>query len=103
MLHEAALVTARLARALADLGLGLQDAHPWNILFDSTRGKWIDLGSICPIQSVSSSWIHEFRRHVVVPLALHSLGWHGMADSVTSTHQVTGAKAAWDTRLLRAV
>jgi hypothetical protein len=101
VLREAGLVTARLGRALADLGLGLSDAHPWNVLFDGTRGVWIDLGSIVPMTNVSRSWVREFRSDVVLPLVLHSIGWHGLGDSMMSTFRTKNAKAHWDHRPLR--
>ena len=34
MLRDAALTTLDLLEALADYGLTLKDAHPWNVLFD---------------------------------------------------------------------
>lgn len=98
MLHEAGLATARLGATLAFEGLGLLDAHPWNILFAGSRATWVDLGSIAPVQRISSSWVAEFRRHVVLPLALRRLGWQTMADAVWRDHPGDGVKALWERR-----
>jgi hypothetical protein len=103
MLREAGLLVARLGRALAELGLGLEDAHPWNVLFDDTRAVWIDLGSIVRADHVSVPWILEFRRHVAVPLALHAIGRHRLADMVAAEHRTIKAKAFWERRPLRDV
>jgi SAM-dependent methyltransferase len=46
MLKDAALMTLRIARALARHNLVLQDAHPYNIFFDGARPYFIDLGSV---------------------------------------------------------
>ena len=48
MLKGAALLTLRIASQLARHGLMLQDAHPWNVFFDGTEPRFIDLGSVVP-------------------------------------------------------
>lgn len=103
MLYEAGLTIARVGRALARIGYGLVDAHPWNILFDGPRACWVDVGSLAPMTTVGSAWIAEFRRHVVLPLALRGLRWHTMADAVWRDHPGTGVKALWEPRPIRAV
>ena len=77
MLKDASLVTLDLMKNLADENLMLQDAHPWNILFDGTKPVFVDLGSIIPIGS-SSHWVaaDEFRRFFLHPLMLMAEG-HG--------------------------
>ena len=82
MLREAGLTIARLGGVLARHGLGLQDAHPWNVLFDGTRPVFVDLGSITGSPEVAWVWVEEFRTSVVLPLALHGLGRHAIAEAV---------------------
>src|SRR4051794_39178120 len=48
MLKDAALLTLDLEIELATSGLTLQDAHPWNVLFDGPTPCWVDFGSIVP-------------------------------------------------------
>ncbi|CAN5490694.1 hypothetical protein BH24CHL9_BH24CHL9_11970 [soil metagenome] len=103
MLHEVGLTIARLGRALADLRAGLQDAHPWNVLFDSTRAIWIDIGSVVPARPISDAWVNEFRRHIAVPLELRARGWHSLADLVWRDHPGTGVKALLERGRLRDV
>lgn len=86
-LGDAARVTAALQRRLLRHGLMLKDAHPWNLLFDGTQARFIDLGSIVAYRGqVPQRWYREFRRHMVVPLALHRLGAHAAADAIVSEH-----------------
>ena len=46
MLRDAGLVTVDLADALVDDGCTLQDAYPWNVLFDGARPVHVDFTSI---------------------------------------------------------
>jgi Tellurite resistance protein TehB len=46
MLKEAALAVLDLEIELLKNGLGLQDCHPWNVLFDGTKPVFVDFGSI---------------------------------------------------------
>ncbi len=48
MLKDAALNILTLQRKLLDEGLCLQDAHPWNVLFDGPDPRFVDFGSIVP-------------------------------------------------------
>ena len=50
MLKQAALLTLELCIRLAEKELTLQDAHPWNILFDGHTPVFIDLGSMTPVR-----------------------------------------------------
>jgi hypothetical protein len=98
MLRDAGSMTARLGLVMAQHGLALHDAHPWNILFEGTRPVWIDLGSIRVADHVRRAWVWEFRRHFVLPLVLHRLGLRRLADSVQDTHQggwKTGLDRRW--------
>lgn len=103
MLREAGLLIATLGRALASHGFGLLDAHPWNVLFSGTRAVWVDLGSIGPAAPISSGWLAEFRRHIVVPLSLHAAGLHSLGDRVMSEHRTVGAKGLLDGRGIRQI
>lgn len=103
MLQAAAVAILRLSRALLDRRLRLKDAHPWNVLFDGVRPVFVDLGSICDGTSVPWQWLAELRRHVIVPLALHSMSLHRLGDAVMREHRTRGAKGAWDSRLLQAM
>jgi len=75
MLKEAALALLDLSLALAEMGLELQDAHPWNILFDGTRPIFIDFSSIIPIQT-PDRWLpeNEFIGMFYNPLRLMAAG-----------------------------
>jgi hypothetical protein len=83
MLKDAALLTLDLSLALAELGLELQDAHPWNILFDGCEPKFIDFGSIVPIRN-PETWLpfREFIGTFYNPLQLMSQGCHDQARSL---------------------
>jgi hypothetical protein len=79
MLKAAALKTLDLEIELSARGLTLQDAHPWNVVFDGTEPQFVDFGSIVPRPSTWSSpeaWpAHEmFRRFFLHPLILMSEG-----------------------------
>ena len=101
MLRDAGIAMAGLGAALSGFGLGLHDGHPWNILYAGPRPVFVDLGSIIETSEVTKGWIREFRRHVVLPLALHRIGLHRLADAVQRT-QRGGATAQMDRRFMRA-
>jgi len=48
MLREAGLATLELAIELVDRELMLQDAYPWNVLFDGHRAVFVDVTSVVP-------------------------------------------------------
>lgn len=75
LLREAASATLRIEQRLRPAGLTLQDAHPWNLLFDGTRPVFIDLGSIVPLAD-RDHWqsAADTQRWFVNPLALASEG-----------------------------
>jgi hypothetical protein len=100
MLRDAGVMVARLGSVLAEHGLSLHDAHPWNVLFEGPRPVWIDLGSLRAGVGVSKAWTWEFRQHFVLPLALHRAHLGHLADAVQRTH-LGGWKAALDRRWLR--
>lgn len=75
MLKDAALLTLNLTLELNKLGLDLQDAHPWNILFDGCRPIFIDFGSIVPFRKkISKSFYKEFAGTFTNPLILMEAG-----------------------------
>lgn len=82
MLRDAGVLIARLGERLSAHGLGLQDAHPWNVLFRGSRPVFVDLGSIIEDATVTPAWVEEYRRTIVLPLALHGARMHGIADAV---------------------
>lgn len=96
MLRDAGVLIAQLGAALAHRGLGLHDAHPWNVLYDGTRPVFIDLGSVTEGSGITTSWMREFRRHIILPLALHRIGLHQLADAVQRTPH-----GGWTARLDR--
>ena len=73
-LKDAALVILSLQAELSKNGLTLQDAHPWNVLFDGSHPLFVDFCSIVP--AVDRSWraYDEFRRFFLNPLRLMSEG-----------------------------
>lgn len=76
MFKDAALCLIDMAIELAQHGLTLADAHPWNLLFDVGRRKpvFVDLGSIQPINSLVWTASDEFYRFCLYPLVLMSQG-----------------------------
>ena len=50
MLRDAALLTLDLNIALLDYDCMLQDAYPWNVLFDSSQPVFVDFTSIVPFR-----------------------------------------------------
>src|SRR5262245_54280963 len=73
MLKEAALLTLELCIRLAEKELTLQDAHPWNILFDGHNPVFIDLGSIIPArQDIIWAPYQQFCNFFLFPLYLYS-------------------------------
>jgi hypothetical protein len=101
MLRDAGVMMARLGASLTRHGLGLHDAHPWNVLYDGPRPVFVDLGSIIETRQVSSAWTREFRRDIVLPLALHRVGLHEIASAIEGTER-SGWKARLDRRRFRA-
>jgi 23S rRNA U2552 (ribose-2'-O)-methylase RlmE/FtsJ len=75
MLKDAALAVIDIAIELAQEGLTLQDAHPWNILFNGSKPIFVDFGSIIPARP-NTQWpaAGEFYRYFVYPLRLMSDG-----------------------------
>ena len=83
MLKDAALAMIDLALQLARKGLILKDAHPWNMLFRTTRPVFVDLTSIAPLRN-ESDWraYDEFCRFCYYPLILMAHGLDRIARSL---------------------
>ena len=75
MLKSAARCTLDLNIALLEHGCMLQDAYPWNILFDSTTPVFIDFTSIVPADK-RLLWpaYQQFVNFFIYPLKLMSMG-----------------------------
>lgn len=75
MLKDAAILVLDLELELNRKGLTLHDAHPWNVLFDGTRPRYVDFGSIVPLQETAIWPAHDlFCRFLLRPLQLQSCG-----------------------------
>jgi hypothetical protein len=83
MIKDATVFMLELSLGLAKHGLFLNDIKPGNILFDSTRPVWIDLGAVVPIESVSPRrWLRRFWQNSLFPLWLMSRGMGGLGRLV---------------------
>jgi hypothetical protein len=83
MLRAAALSVLRLERELLRDGLTLQDAHPYNVLFDGPTPVWVDLGSLVPVCH-GEPWCayEEFLAYYTRPLKIMAMGHPGIARSL---------------------
>ena len=72
MLRDAALLTLDICLRVSDHGLVLQDASPWNLVFDRTRPIFVDFTSVVP-QDQKLLWVayDQFCRLFLFPLALY--------------------------------
>lgn len=70
MLYEAGRVTLDLADALLELGMGLKDATPYNILFRGPQAVFVDLLSFERRHPGDSTWLPyaQFQRTFTLPL-----------------------------------
>ncbi|MCE1245907.1 MAG: class I SAM-dependent methyltransferase [Firmicutes bacterium] len=75
MLQKAAVMTVELSLELIKHRLTLQDAYPWNILFEGTKPIFIDVGSITPF-SDKYLWLpyQQFCNFFLFPLYLYGTG-----------------------------
>ena len=80
MLREAGLTTLDLAIAALDYDLMLQDAYPWNVLFDGAKAVFVDLTSLVPLDRAVIWPPHEqFEAFFYRPLALANQGQSDVA------------------------
>jgi SAM-dependent methyltransferase len=81
MFKDAALTLVDLAIELAQQGLTLGDAHPWNLLFDidECHPVFVDLGSVTAINDATWRVYDEFCRFCLYPLQLISCGQYRIA------------------------
>ena len=88
MLRDAALAVIDIETELAEHGLTLQDAHPWNVLFDGPKPLNVDFGSIVPA-SVDALWPahEEYRRFFVHSLHLMVRGHGRIARWLLHDHE----------------
>jgi len=83
MLKEAALLTLDLDLELARYGLMLQDAHPFNVLFDGCRPQFVDFTAIVPAGERPVGWVNEqFHRTFTWPLQMMARGHGRVARSL---------------------
>ncbi len=88
-LRAAGLVYLRVAEVLAEEGLCLKDAHPWNVLFDRSIPYVIDWGSIRPMAELDwTLWYLQFRKYFLVPLYLFSIGQLRIPRAMLREHVV---------------
>jgi hypothetical protein len=107
MLRDAALTTLDLAIELLQEGLCLQDAHPWNVLFDGPDPCYVDFGSIAPLEEADHVFAaDEFDEFFRFPLLLMAAGQARIARSLLHDHErgVTPDEfaALWEHESLRA-
>jgi hypothetical protein len=71
MLKDAALLTLDLCLALSGHQLVLQDAYPWNVLFEGPRPVFVDFTSVTP-EDPHLLWVayDQFCRFFLFPLAI---------------------------------
>src|ERR1043166_4891681 len=93
MLKDAALLQLHLELELLAYDLTLQDAHPWNIVFDGAQPVFTDIGSIIPVADfVSWEANEEFFRFFLRPLQLFAANQTKLARWLLHDH--TGIAAS---------
>lgn len=75
MFKEAAVCVLKVNREAQKFGFQTKDAHAYNILFDFSKPKFIDLGSFIKLEK-SKGWVscEEYLRNFYYPLKLASMG-----------------------------
>ena len=88
-LRAAGLCILGLQAALLRHGLCLKDSHPWNVLFDGPRARFVDWGSIRPASELHwEFWYKQLRQFVIAPLYLFSRGRARIARAMLREHGV---------------
>lgn len=81
-LRSAALLLVRLNIELAKYGVAIQDAHPWNILFDGPTPRVVDI-EVIPVEKLNpGSFIEEFEGTFAYPLEIMDRGYRRIARSL---------------------
>lgn len=100
MLKDAALLHVDIGEELVGDGFALQDAYPWNVLFDGPDPVFVDFTSIIP-EERDLFWIaySQFASFFLYPLYLTS---HGFGDAVRGLlhDYITGISPEQFVRLL---
>jgi hypothetical protein len=81
MLRAAGEITLELAIEALDSDLMLQDAYPWNVLFEGTRPVFVDLGSLRPSDEEERFlWqaYGQFCNFFLFPMYLYAAGHHSV-------------------------
>ena len=78
MFWEAALSFIKLSKRLAEHGLMLKDAHPWNMSFHQGKPVFFDFSSIAR-GPYNINWLNEFYTYFAVPVFLAKSKWHKLA------------------------
>jgi len=73
MLHDAAKLTIEMAQRLLEVGWGLKDATPFNVLFDGPRPVFVDVLSFEKRRPTDPIWIayNQFVNSFLVPLMIN--------------------------------
>lgn len=87
MLRDAARVVLHVQSALYACGYRLHDAHPWNVVFDGTTPRFVDVGSF-ESSADGRGWpaAEEFSRFFLNPLRLYALGHEHIARELLRDH-----------------
>lgn len=87
MLQDAAVLTLDICEQLLDSGYILQDAYPWNVLFEGTNPVFIDFTSIVK-PNPQHIWIpyQQFCNFFYHPLLLYSKGYHTVTRKLLSNY-----------------
>ena len=99
MFRDAALLIWELDEELRAAGLELKDAHPWNVMFDDWRPRFIDIGSIRPA-SPTNRWgrYQEFSLYAATPLYAMAAG---KGDEVRELLRFELSHSAFPQKVLR--
>jgi hypothetical protein len=101
MLKEAALLTIELCLELSNDNLTLQDAYPWNILFEGIRPVFIDFSSVVAVNP-SYLWIpyQQFCDFFYHPLLLHATNNRKIARKLLADY-LDGVSAEYLVHMLK--
>jgi hypothetical protein len=94
MFKDAASVTCDIQSKLLQSGYTLKDAHPWNVLFDDTSPKFVDIGSIAKHEPRKVRFfLKDFRSTFLYPLLLRRSGLAQLANAALVVNLgVTGGR-----------